>query len=383
MIIKAYLRIIAKRWFFLHVIFWTTLFATYLWTYKQQWVYESTSSYVIQPRSELVVRDDFVRALDVISRRAEINATFAEVANSKAIKDSAVAKLQLSPAERRGLAVTARVIGGTNVMELMVQGHDPQVVWDFSKAVGTETMSYVSSLYDVFELKLLDEANIPLRPVKPNVVLNLMLGAFIGLSMGIGVIFFLHYLQNVRVAEYFNIIDRDTGAYNKSFFMLRLWQEMSRADRNKYPLSMGLVKIEAKSESDEYARHDVAEAMRRARLLADKYLRVEDILARFDDGTLAVLLPDLSGEKAKSTVEKYLYDIHAIAYDIDSGERFLQIKSSACVISYEGRPARQEQFLTMAIEALESAREASNGEVVLYSKDNHSNNHAKARISKN
>jgi GGDEF domain-containing protein len=127
----------------------------------------------------------------------------------------------------------------------------------------------------------------------------------------------------------------------------------------------------------------MAEAMRRARLLGDKYLRAEDILARFEDGTLAVLLPDLPGEKAKSIIEKYLFDIHAIAYDVGSGERFLQIKSSACVVAYEGRPTRQEQFLTTAMQALESARKDSSGEVVFHSNNHHPNNHARARISKN
>jgi len=51
-------------------------------------------------------------------------------------------------------------------------------------------------------LRILDRAPVPKRPVKPRVVLNLAIGVLLGLVLGIGAVFFLNYMDNtVRSSE--------------------------------------------------------------------------------------------------------------------------------------------------------------------------------------
>ena len=373
--IRAYFRVLARKWWILLVVFAATFLTTYIWTSKQPWIYETRSTFVIRPRSALVANDDFVRTLDIVSRRAEINATFAEVANSKLIKDLAIEQLQLSAGQRNGLLVNARVVGGANILELTIQGRDPWVIKNFADAVGNETVNYVSKLYDIFEIELLDQADLPGHPIKPDVALNLLLGASLGLGLGICIVFLIHYLETPHdaEAESFNIIDRQTGAYNKSFFLLRLWQEMSRAKRNKYPLSLGLIKIELKSGEEVTSPHDQAEALRNIRILTEKILREEDVLARFNDDILTIMLPDTPVEKAKSIMEKIKSDIHAIAFDIKDGNKNLVLNNLVSVIAYHNNPAQMEQFLIRAIQALRSEEVVYDEEVILFSNNHHSN----------
>ena len=380
--IKAYFRILVRRWWIIPCVFIPVILATIYWTYQQPLVYETVSTFIIRPRSELVVDDEFVRALDMVSRRVEINTTFAEVASSKLIEKLATERLQLSPDQLKGIHVSARVIGGTNLMELTVQGRDPFVAADFAGAVGIETVKYVSNLYDVFELEPLDDAAIPSDPVKPVFAFNIGLGALLGLALGIGVVFLVQYIQAPHdiEMEYFNIIDRDTGAFNKSYFLLRLWQEMVRAKRNKYPLSLGLVKIEYRNLGNDLpSSSNQAEALRRAKILTEKIVREEDILARFDTDILALLLPDTPGEKARVVMENFMSEISAIAYDVGGQDNKFYLKSTVGIASYQNYLLKQDQFLQQAIQALESANIGSNGEVILFS----SNHFQKAFKSSN
>jgi diguanylate cyclase (GGDEF)-like protein len=174
-----------------------------------------------------------------------------------------------------------------------------------------------------------------------------------------------------NIGEFFNIIDRQTGAYNKSYFLLRLWQELTRAKRNKYPLSLALIKMHLKPGVAGQSQFDQSEVLRRARVLADKYLREEDLFARFDEDVLAILIPDTPGEKAKPVLDKVMAELRAIAYDVQVEDEHLEIKSSAGVVAYNSHRTNREQLLKKAAKALQAAEGVPDGNVVLYTENNH------------
>lgn len=368
--IRAYLRILKKKWWVLLLCLAITLAATLVFTLSQPQVYATTTTYIIRPRSAPDGQDDFVKTLDMVSRNSEISTTFSEVANSQYIRQAALAELALPPDRQEGLSIDARVIGGTNILEFVAQGRDPAVVRDFANAVGSEFVAYIGKLYDVFEIELLDEAGLPNAPVKTNLALNLAIGATLGLLLGAGLIFLFEYFQApAEPAASFNIIDRETGAYNKPYFMLRLWQEMSRSKRNKYPLSLSLIKIEIEEMADDSTptETDQVEAMRVVKVFADQSLRDEDILARFDRDVYAVLLPDLQGERAKETIERLLTRISSIALDANRSEGSMKLTGIAGVVSNVSSRAPQEQFLRQALTALENTEREAGGKVILIS----------------
>ncbi|WP_374687508.1 diguanylate cyclase domain-containing protein [Promineifilum sp.] len=350
--IQAYWRVLKKRWWLVLFGFAVVFGITYFLTSRQRPVYETSTTFVIRPRtSEVTLSDDFVRALDMVSRRVEINTTFAEVATSRTIKRQAIERLGLSTAEQQGLSIGARVVGGTNVMEITASGHDPKVVRDFANAVGVETVGYVSELYDVFELEPLDEANLPRNPSQPNVVMNLAMGGALGLALGAGLVFLLRYLETATTArESFNIIERDTDAYTRSYLLHRLWGEISRSRRSGRPLSLGLIRVELGSD------HDRGDVMRLAKTAIERLLREEDVLARFDSSTFAVLLPDTRRGDAQLLLNKAVTRIRSLpqhsASSGDARKQTPRLHASLGLATYEDGRKEPEQFLDEAIGAL-------------------------------
>lgn len=345
--IKAYLKILFKRWWALLLGFAIVATATYIWTGKQEKVYQSEATFVLRPRSSTTtVEDDFVKTLDMVSRRVEINTTFAEVATSRLIKNRALDQLDFQDAV--DFSISAGVVGGTNILSITVEGPDPVIAQEFCTLVGSETLQYVSELYDVFELQPLDPASLSKKPVRPNMSLNLMFGSVLGLALGGGLALLIEFIRSpYEEPDTFNIIDRETGAYNRSYFNLRLWQEMNQAKRNKYPLSLGLIKLEFEGEN--ISRRDQIEVMRVFKKLTESAMREGDILASIDGDIFAVLCPYMPNDKAKVFIDGMKKKFISVAQDVLSTNGHSQVKSYVSVVTYKGGIVNETKLLEKGI----------------------------------
>jgi diguanylate cyclase (GGDEF)-like protein len=359
--LKIYWRMLKRRWWLVAMTLLIVVGATYALTSRQRPVYETSATFVIRPRlsptagTEAERSDDFVRALDMVSRRVEINTTFAEVATSRLIKQEAIAELGLTSAQRQGLAVSSRVIGGTNVLEISVEGHDPAIISDFANVVGERTVAYVSGLYDVFELEPLDAAASPSRPVRPNLIINLLMGLVLGLALGGSLVFMLQYLETATVGpESFNIIDRETGAYTRSYLLHRLWAEISRARRVERPLSLGLLRIANDPEAGETHPESHTEAMQMTKAALARALREEDVLARFDHDTYAILLVDQSTTEAAVVLNNALARVRSLSQPAEGHKRFGMLRASTGLATYTDFQVEPEKLLESAVRALET-----------------------------
>lgn len=348
MIIKEYLRLFVKRWWLLALSVVIVLAGTYYWTSQQTPIYESHASFVIRPNSD-AVSGDFLKALDTVSNRSEINSTFAEVAASKLIKNQAVDQMGLTAREQQDLSVSASVIAGTNILEVRVESRDPILSRDFANTIGEETVKYIKELYDVYQLGILDTANTPSKPTSPDFTLNLSLGGLLGLALGVALIFITEaFKPSYQEVDTFNIIDRETGAYNKSYLTHRLYQEMARSKRTHSPLSIGLVKVHF--DGDEPTEREKQETLRMVRILTEKSIREVDILARFNGVVFAILFPDMKPDRAQAALEGVQQAIESVAHDMDN--EHTRINSYLSVISYTGGQTSQEKLLEQAIESL-------------------------------
>ncbi|MBG7610055.1 MAG: hypothetical protein IZT55_04230 [Anaerolineae bacterium] len=353
--IKSFFKTLFKHWWILLLSLLIVVVATWFWTKQQDYVYQSKATFVLRPRSaDLAVDDDFVKALDMVSRRVEINTTFAEVSTSRLIKERAFENLGSDATKLKQFSVDAGVVGGTNVLQITVEGPTPAITQEFCSLVGIETLTYVSELYDVFELQPLDPASLSARSIRPNLTLNLFLGAVLGLALGVGAVVLVEFIRTpYEEPNTFNIIHRETGAYNKSYFTLRLWQELHRAKRNKYPLSLALIKIEL--DGDNISTRDYLETMRVFKKLADSAMREDDILACIDGKIFAVLCPFMGKKDARIFVGNMKEKFASVAKDVLAANGGGQVMSFSSVETYRGGFISEARLLEKGILALDES----------------------------
>jgi diguanylate cyclase (GGDEF)-like protein len=362
--LKIYLRTLLKKWWIILFAFLVTLGATTALTFTQTPTYTSTATFIVTPSDSLDEIGSFASRLDIVSRRTEIANTYAQVAVSRWIGQEVADELGLSLDQRKDYIVESRLRAGTNVLEITVEGSDRVVVSDFANLVGIKMIAYVRNLYEAFDLVSLDGAPVPLDPIKPNKVLNLATGTIFGLVLGVGLAFLSAYLQapleTVATADVFDV---ETGAYNKRYFVQRLGEEMSRARRNKYPLSLAMMNVDQlevlRTASSEIRR----EILRKVVVSLQQYLREEDLVARLEGTVFGFLLPDIAEEEAKARMEKLQTRMAWTPYEIEKSGVKLNLSASVGVAAYQYNGTRQDEFMAQADRALQHAEATGYGRV--------------------
>lgn len=304
--LKLYMRMILRQWWLVAAAFIITVAATAVLVSRQPWVYESTTTFIIRPRPDFTeAADDFVRAIDTLSRHTDINTTFSQVADSRVIRQRALDRLALSAEERQGLQISGAAVAGSNILEITVRGPNPGAVRDMANAVGAEAAIYMRELYDVFELELLDEAGLPSSPAGPNKMLTLIVGAVLGLMLGVALVFVSEYVQQpLEDEEAFNIIDGKSGLYNKAYFLTRLNQEMSRVENSDQTFSLALITLKSRRLATGIQQTISSEDGTGLLIAAlAPNIRKEDVLARVDESHFALLLPAMSEEAAEGLLK--------------------------------------------------------------------------------
>jgi capsular polysaccharide biosynthesis protein len=194
--LRTYLRVVFRYWWLVLIVLVIAVGCTAWFTFSQEPIYESSATYIVRPALSAEDAKSELSGLDVLGRQGDIASTFAEMANSRQIKDRAAERLGISSSQRRSLSVDSQLVAGTYLLKITVQGPDPELISQFANMVGAATVTFVEELYVTYELVSLDPATAPSLPSRPNRILNLALGAALGLVLGAGLAFLAYYLQS-------------------------------------------------------------------------------------------------------------------------------------------------------------------------------------------
>jgi capsular polysaccharide biosynthesis protein len=178
------LRPMTRRWWIFLTVLLITVGATLILTLRETPIYRAKATYVTRLSSEITDARTESTVLDSLNRYVELQGTYSEIAMSQMIKRQAGDRLDLAGGELRKLSVSSRTLPGSRILEISVEGEDPQLLRDFTNAVGEETMTYVNNLYPSYELTLLDAPNAPNAPISPKLPLNLVVGILLGTFLG-------------------------------------------------------------------------------------------------------------------------------------------------------------------------------------------------------
>jgi polysaccharide biosynthesis transport protein len=182
--LRSLVHVILTRWWLVLPVFLVSMGVAVGLTVTQIPIYQATSTVVVAPSRD--VQDESLSALAIIARQSEIADTYAQIASSRTIRQTAAERLQLLPEQRRDLNVSSHLVAGTTLLEIDASSPDAALAAGYANAVSEVLVEYIAANYGIFQLNILDSAVQPNRPVSPEVPLNIGLGAAGGLLLGMG-----------------------------------------------------------------------------------------------------------------------------------------------------------------------------------------------------
>lgn len=303
--ITLYLQAFRRGWWIVALTLLVSTFVSLLVSYFTQPVYQATTRFIISPNAGSFNNSwDVVSSLDTLDRRSIVN-TYKELLSSKAVYEQSQ-EIQNLGVELIGdeYQVLVVVVPDTNILSLSIEGPDPSVVVKLSNAIAEEGVEYINQLYPVYYFSVLERAEIPTKPIRPEPVNNAGLAAVLGVVLGVVLVFSREQLQNtIEKMRERTIIDNSSGAFTRVHFERRLREEVSRQADSK--LSVGIINFRGLDEVSNIIPQPIIDKLiNQLTQTLKSELRGRDIVGRWNSSQLVVLLPNTPNSAVEATFKR-------------------------------------------------------------------------------
>lgn len=187
---------VRRGWWLILVVIAVALAATVWFTSRQEPVYETAALLVVAPSPE-TEPDDIVRGLETLERRTVV-ATFARIPTTREARAAIAQHLGVEEKDLRGIRIHGSVIPNTNIVRISAEGPDAERVAATANAAAQLTAREATALYRIYTLHSLESASVPRRPDYPDPQRNLLVGAILGVVLGLGAALALDRLKVSR-----------------------------------------------------------------------------------------------------------------------------------------------------------------------------------------
>lgn len=303
--IRLYLQILKRGWWIIAMTVLAALNTSLLISYLTKPVYEAKSRFVVSPNAGAYQTSyDITSSMDTLDRRSIIN-TYKELLVSSTVYNSHPDIVKI-PAEdfAKEYTISAVVIPDTNILELTVDGADPQKITTIATAIGESALEYINKLYPVYNFAILVPPSLPTEPIRPKPVQNAGFALIIGTILGAGLALLRDQLQNsLDALRTRSSIDNVTTAFTRNHFERILNQQV--INKPDEVLSLGLINFRGLEEVADVLPPSIFNKVLRqeAQTLIEE-LRSNDVVGKWDKTQLSVLLPSTPGTAAENTMKR-------------------------------------------------------------------------------
>ena len=193
--LKEYLIIIQKRlWIIVTITLVFSIISGLISIYVLDEVYQSDTS-IFVGKSNNMQNDQMVYNDILIGN--QLVKDYRELVKSRLITNIVIKRLNLPlNAKQLSRKLNVSLRNDTRFIEITAQDTDPVMAQKIANEIASVFKEKAVELIDVENVQIIDVAELPTEPIKPNRKLNIAIAAFIGLMVGIGLVFLIEYMDN-------------------------------------------------------------------------------------------------------------------------------------------------------------------------------------------
>ena len=363
--IQLYFQMLRRSWWIVVMTAFAAVTASLIYSYVTRPIYRVSSRFLVLPNPSLISGSSGVllESLAILDKRSIIQ-TYAEIINSPRIYRETLGLLGLNEESLLDYKYTVVVLPDANIIELSVTGPDPAILVQLSESIGERSINYIQSIYQIFDMAILDPAILPLEPIRPQPLRD----AAIALALGLGVGVALAFLNETLSITIGNIMQRFTlddmsSALNRKTFERRL-EAMTSSTAIPGYMSLCIVEVAGLKEYLEVLpQPTLQQVLREANTTLRNQLRGNDIVGRWSDYVFAVLLSETPGIAALNTMERVRVAL-SMPIKINISGEALYLNPLIGIAEHKIGKSKDELVKDAQL-ALEKARKGSEGVVLI------------------
>ncbi|MEW6716752.1 MAG: diguanylate cyclase [Chloroflexota bacterium] len=299
--LRIYIQMLQRSWWIVLLTALSALAVALALTFVATPIYQATARFVVSPTLSLADERDVVRSLEVLDKRS-IVVTYAEVLDSYRIYNVTLAALNLTPEQLEDYIYSTVVLPEANILELSVEGPDPQMAMLLANNIGQQAIDYIRQLYSAYEIDFLDPATMPTVPIRPNPIRDASLAFVLGMVVG-AVLAIIREQLRIPLETFIRrtMIDSTSLAFNRNYIERKLEEHVGRS--SSAAVTMGLIQLDGlQGYLDVMPQPVIQRILREVTEVMREELRGNDLVGRWDNTIFAVLLFDTPGKAAVSTL---------------------------------------------------------------------------------
>ncbi|WP_148549877.1 YveK family protein [Paraclostridium bifermentans] len=192
--IKGYLQIIKRRsWIIFLITFIAIFVSTGVSFFGVNPVYEANTTLLVdinkKTGSEMITSEQ-------LSVSEKLAVTYGEIIKSKSVLNEVEDSLHLKYGyEELSDKVNVSSINKTQIISVSVQDTNPKRATDIANAIPTAFQQEVKRITQANDVKVIDKAVVPNKPIKPNKATIIAISAILGIMISLFIIFLLEYIR--------------------------------------------------------------------------------------------------------------------------------------------------------------------------------------------
>lgn len=317
--IKLYFSMLKRGWWIIALTILVAINVALIFSYLTKPIYRTVARFSVSPSPVMISPgQETLNSLEALDSRSIVQ-TYAEFLNSQQIYSEALRFMDLNPANMNEYTHTTVVIPSANILELTVEGPDPEIVAMLANNIGQSAIARIKQLYNIYDINVLDPALIPTVPIKPLPLRDASVSALLGLILGAALAISSGQIRE-SIDSYRNrgSLDPVSMVLNSRYLQIRIDELITKNPTKE--MSLGFVRLNGLRDLIDALPLGVTQTLfRQVSAILQNELRGNDMIGRWNDATFAIVLPATPETAANRTMDRIrtalLKPIHLENYD--------------------------------------------------------------------
>lgn len=301
---KLYFHMLRRSWWIIVITMLAAVIASLVVSYLTPPTYQATSRFIVSPNPSLLTggSNNMLNSLSTLDKRSIVT-TYAEILNSQRIYTETVNLLQIDPAELNDYKFSAVPLPDANIIDFSVQGPNRDTVYVLANGIAQHAVEYSRSLYQVYDLNVLDPVSMPAHPISPQPLRDSAIALVVGLALGV-ILALIRELLRTPIESFVQqrSLDDASMALTRRAFEQRLSEVTFGSSQD---FSLCVVHLNGLAQyMHALPQSTLQRILRGVTKVLRNQLRGIDVIGRWSEQDFIVLLADTPGVEAMNTMER-------------------------------------------------------------------------------